>query len=346
MLGRAVAGDRDDEGQGDRVLAGVVEGRDAGRGEVLGHGERQRARRDARQRHRAEVLLEVPEQGVAHPLVVEHPPGDELAPDRRRRRRRAGAARRRDRAALVDPDRDGVDVEDRQPLAGAVELLAAQPGGGVVEVERTHGRDRAKGAAPVRSRGPAGVNSTGASKAALRAARRSVREHDATGDGDEDDVGQGPADVPAEGRREREDDEAVQVVEHRRTGDERQVAGQPGGERPEHEVEGDAVEQPGDRAVAASRAISARPRSRGSRPAPRPTHAAPSIWKGSHGPTPPVMRADANRVVAPRTKPKPAPKTRPPRTSRKNTVSSPAVPAPTGAAPRRRRRGRRASRSP
>ena len=35
-------------------------------------------------------------------------------------------------------------------------------------------------------------------------------------------------------------------------------------------------------------------------------------------------------MVAPRTKPNPAPNTRPPSTSRKNTVSSPAVPAPSG----------------
>ena len=58
-------------------------------------------------------------------------------------------------------------------------------------------------------------------------------------------------------------------------------------------------------------------------PRPDPTHAAPSIWNGSQGPTPPVTSADANRVVAPSTKPNPAPNTRPPSTSRKNTVSRP-----------------------
>src|SRR6188508_2617427 len=61
-----------------------------------------------------------------------------------------------------------------------------------------------------------------------------------------------------------------------------------------------------------------------------PTQAAPNIWNGNHGPTPPVISADANNVVAPSTKPNPAPKTRPASTSRKNTVSSPAVPAPRG----------------
>ncbi len=45
-------------------------------------------------------------------------------------------------------------------------------------------------------------------------------------------------------------------------------------------------------------AISALPRSRGNSPANSPTQAAPNIWYGSHGPTPPVMIADANSVRA------------------------------------------------
>ena len=66
---------------------------------------------------------------------------------------------------------------------------------------------------------------------------------------------------------------------------------------------------------------------RGSRPAPRPTHAAQIIWNGSHGPTPAVISAEANSEVTPSTKPKPGPKTRPARISRKNTSSMPAAPA-------------------
>ena len=77
-------------------------------------------------------------------------------------------------------------------------------------------------------------------------------------------------------------------------------------------------------------AISARPRAGGSRPAPSPTQAAASIWKGSHGPTPPVMRADAARESAPSEKPKPGPSARPPRTRMNQMGSSPAVPAPSG----------------
>src|SRR3954447_16411499 len=82
---------------------------------------------------------------------------------------------------------------------------------------------------------------------------------------------------------------------------------------------------------ATSIAISARPRTpRGSSPAPRPIQADASIWNGSHGPTPAVTRADANRDVQPRTNPKPGPYTRPDSTKRKNTVSIPDVPAPSG----------------
>ncbi len=57
-----------------------------------------------------------------------------------------------------------------------------------------------------------------------------------------------------------------------------------------------------------------------------PTHAATSIWYGSHGPTPAVTSAEANRLVQPSTNPKPGPKTRPPSTSRKKTSSTPAMP--------------------
>ena len=61
-----------------------------------------------------------------------------------------------------------------------------------------------------------------------------------------------------------------------------------------------------------------------------PTQALANIWYGIHGPTPPVIRADENRVVHPSTKPNPAPNTRPARIRRKNSVSMPAVPAPSG----------------
>ena len=61
-----------------------------------------------------------------------------------------------------------------------------------------------------------------------------------------------------------------------------------------------------------------------------PTHEAASIWNGSHGPTPAVISAEANNVVEPSTNPNPGPNTRPPRMRRRNTVSMPPRPAPSG----------------
>ena len=61
-----------------------------------------------------------------------------------------------------------------------------------------------------------------------------------------------------------------------------------------------------------------------------PIHAEAIIWNGSHGPTPAVSSADANSDVQPSTNPNPGPRPAPASTSRKNTVSIPAVPAPSG----------------
>ena len=52
---------------------------------------------------------------------------------------------------------------------------------------------------------------------------------------------------------------------------------------------------------------SARPRSGGSIPAPQPTHAAPSIWNGSHGPTPPVTSARREQGGGAEHEPEPGP---------------------------------------
>ena len=51
-----------------------------------------------------------------------------------------------------------------------------------------------------------------------------------------------------------------------------------------------------------------------------------SIWNGSHGPTPPVIRADAKNATAPRTKPNPRPKTRAARMRRNHSGSNPLMP--------------------
>src|SRR3954451_2319531 len=72
--------------------------------------------------------------------------------------------------------------------------------------------------------------------------------------------------------------------------------------------------------------ISARPRAGGRQPAKNPTHAEPNISNGSHGPTPPVNKADVNIVSAPSTNPKPRPKTRPAGSRRKNNGVNPVTP--------------------
>ena len=64
----------------------------------------------------------------------------------------------------------------------------------------------------------------------------------------------------------------------------------------------------------------------GRQPAPNPTQAAASIWKGSQGPTPPVISAEAKNATAPSTKPNPRPKTRAERTRRNHSGSNPLMP--------------------
>src|SRR5689334_18637817 len=155
LLGRAVALHRHDVGQRDRVLARVVEGGHAGRREVFGDRERLRRERHPRQRQRPEVLLQVPQQRRAHPLVIEHPAGHEGPGDPALSGHPQQQADRGDHALRVDPDRDGVDVEDRQPRPGGVQLLAAEPaavrlrrrlGHGDLSIPQNGGRERAPGA--------------------------------------------------------------------------------------------------------------------------------------------------------------------------------------------------------
>src|SRR6478735_10907145 len=65
--------------------------------------------------------------GVANALVVEHATADDLLADAAVA---VGAEQQPDvgdDAAVVDADRDRVDVEDRQSVTGVVEVLAAQP---------------------------------------------------------------------------------------------------------------------------------------------------------------------------------------------------------------------------
>ena len=61
-----------------------------------------------------------------------------------------------------------------------------------------------------------------------------------------------------------------------------------------------------------------------------PTQAAPIIWKGSHGPKPPVSSAEVNMPTLPRQKPNPGPSARPPMMMMHQKGSIPAWPVPSG----------------
>ena len=68
------------------------------------------------------------------------------------------------------------------------------------------------------------------------------------------------------------------------------------------------------------------PRRWGKAPAPRPTSPTPSSWNTVQGPNPPMMSDETAIVVTPSTNPSRAPRTRAPRITTMNTVSTPAMP--------------------
>ena len=130
LLGRdAVAVDRHDVGEADGVVAGVVEPGAIGVGEVLDDGERRRVRRDVGEGQRAEILLEVAQQGVADPLAEHHPPADDHPADRPVGGLAQQQADLGDLAAPVDAHRHGVDVDERDVGADLLERLRRQPAG-------------------------------------------------------------------------------------------------------------------------------------------------------------------------------------------------------------------------
>ena len=129
LPGAAVTGHRDDVGQGDRVLTRIVVRRDARRREILGDGEGLRGGRDEGQRHRAEVLLQVAQQGVADPFVVQDPAGDQSAAHRPVRRDAQQQSDAGDLPALVDPHGYGLDVHDRHPCTCQFQFAGSQPAG-------------------------------------------------------------------------------------------------------------------------------------------------------------------------------------------------------------------------
>src|SRR5690606_28592472 len=126
----ALAGDGDDVGEGDGMLARVVQGRHARQWEVLGDRERSDVRRQLGKGRGAEVLLQVAHQCGADRLSVQDSSGHE--------RPRQGPGRGRaaeqetdpfELAQAVEPRRDRLDVEDRHARARLLELELRQPAG-------------------------------------------------------------------------------------------------------------------------------------------------------------------------------------------------------------------------
>ena len=111
------------------VLAGIVEAGDRRVGEVFDDGEGRRTRRQPRQRHRTEVLLEVADEGVTDPLPVQHTAGDHGATDRPVGRHPQEQAHVPDLAPVVEADGHGVHVDDRHLGAHALEAFRAEPPG-------------------------------------------------------------------------------------------------------------------------------------------------------------------------------------------------------------------------
>ncbi|MDH6620803.1 hypothetical protein M2163_007911 [Streptomyces sp. SAI-135] len=80
-------------------------------------------------RHRSQVLLQVPQQGVPDPLVVQDAAGDESPADRSVESDAQQQADAGDFAAVVDAHGHGLDVQDGHPGARLLEIVGAQPAG-------------------------------------------------------------------------------------------------------------------------------------------------------------------------------------------------------------------------
>ena len=144
-------------------------------------------------------------------------------------------------------------------------------------------------------------------------------EHRPAGDQHEHGGGDGAPDVPAEAGREGEDEEPVEVLEHRRTGDERQVAAHPGGERPERQVEQQAVGEAATAPYAASMSDLGAAAQRRQQPGAQPTQRGAEHLERQPRPDPAGEQRRGEQGRGAEHEPEAGPNTRPPRTSRKNT---------------------------
>ncbi len=71
----------------------------------------------------------MPQQGVANPLMVQHPAGDEGAADRPVRPDPQQQPDVRHFPAVVDPYRDSLDIEDRHLGARQFQIVGGEPAG-------------------------------------------------------------------------------------------------------------------------------------------------------------------------------------------------------------------------
>ena len=142
------------------MLTWVVEPGDRGVREVLD--DREGCDRDGQpgERHRPEVLLQVTDEGIADPLLVQDPPGDDSPRQGAVGPRAQQQPHGRDPPRGVDTHRHGFDVQDRQRAASCGQLLDAQPGGHHTQ-GLAHGEDSARSRPPARDPNPAQTRQDG-----------------------------------------------------------------------------------------------------------------------------------------------------------------------------------------
>ena len=101
--------------------------------EVLDNGEGLGRRGYLRQRHRAEVLLQVADECIAHALAKQDSTGDHRPADRPVGHGPQEQSDFGHRALRVGAHRYRIDIDDREPFARSRHLLGAEPGGHCLE---------------------------------------------------------------------------------------------------------------------------------------------------------------------------------------------------------------------
>jgi hypothetical protein len=109
------------------MLARIVEAGDLPVREVLHNGEGGNRGRQPGLGVGPQVFGKVPQQGVAHPLPVQDPPGDDRPAHRAVGQHAQQQAHLDHLAGGVDPNRHGVDVHHRHRVTGRTQPLRAEP---------------------------------------------------------------------------------------------------------------------------------------------------------------------------------------------------------------------------